>query len=320
MIIRCPHCDYTREMPDERIPEGVVTAHCPGCGKSFPFSRTDNAGNKAQSEQPAAPDAVQDSLEPVQPQHPEQPEQTVEPEQPGQKQQEDSFEERAWQDLPEYGRQHAEQPENSAEINPWAVCTTFGELPQALYQTCLRVMLSARTFFSSLRPGPITRAFVFFIAIGVFQVVVEQIWTLLFFNYLMPADQLADPQLKHLADMMVQNGQGSNVLMGLFLRLGIITLQLFFFSSLLFISWRLIVRRTIPYSLIVQVLCYASAPLILCILPGIGMVAGLFWSCAVTFIGLRWALRLTWTQTILGMAPLLALILVSYMQILGSFF
>ncbi len=314
MIIRCPHCDYTREMPDERIPEGVVTAHCPGCGKSFPFSRTDNAGNDAQSEQPATSDAVQNGLAPVHPEHPEQ------PDQPGQKQQEDSFEGRAWQDRPGYGRQQAEQPGNSPEINPWAACTSFGELPQALYLTCLRVMLSARTFFSSLRPGPFTRAFVFFIAIGLFQVVVEQIWTLLFFNYLMPADQLADPQLKQLADMMVQNGQGSNMLTGLFLRLGIITLQLFFFSSLLFISWRLIVRRRIPYSLIVQVLCYASAPLILCILPGIGMVAGLFWSCAVTFIGLRWALRLTWTQTILGMAPLLALILVSYTQILGSLF
>ncbi len=314
MIIRCPHCDYTREMPDERIPEGVVTAHCPGCGKSFPFSRTDNSGNEAQTEQTAAPDTVQDSMDAV------QPEQPVEPEQPGQTQQEDSFEERAWQDLPGYGRQHAEQPENSPEINPWAVCTSFGEMPQALYLTCLRVMLSARIFFSSLRPGPFTRAFVFFLAIGCFQVVVEQLWTLLFFNYLMPADQLADPQLKQLADMMVQNGQGSNVLTGLVLRLGIITLQLFLFSSLLFISWRLIVRKSIPYSLIVQVLCYASAPLILCILPGIGMVAGLFWSCAVTFIGLRWALRLTWSQTVLGMAPLLALILVSYMQILGSLF
>ena len=313
MIIRCPHCDYTREMPDERIPEGVVTAHCPGCGKSFPFSRTDNAGNDAQSEQPAAPDAVQDSMDAVQPEHP------AEPEQPGQNKREDSFEGRAWQDRPRYGRQQAENPENSAEINPWAACTTFGELPQALYLTCLRVMLSARIFFSSLRPGPFTRAFVFFIAIGLFQVLVEQLWTVLFFDYLMPADQLADPQLKHLADMMVQNGQGINVLTGMFLRIGIITIQLFFFSSLLYISWRLIVRR-IPYSLIVQVLCYASAPLILCILPGIGMVAGLFWSCAVTFIGLRWALRLTWTQTILGMAPLLALILVSYMQILGSLF
>ena len=314
MIIRCPHCDYTREMPDERIPEGVVTAHCPGCGKSFPFSRTDNAGNDAQPEQPAAPDAVQDSMDAVQPEHP------AEPEQPGQNKREDSFEGRAWQDRPGYGRQQAEQPENSPEINPWAACTSFGEMPQALYLTCLRVMLSARIFFSSLRPGPFTRAFVFFIAIGLFQVLVEQLWTVLFFDYLMPADQLADPQLKHLADMMVQNGQGINVLTGMFLRIGIITIQLFFFSSLLYISWRLIVRRRIPYSLIVQVLCYASAPLILCILPGIGMVAGLFWSCAVTFIGLRWALRLTWTQTILGMAPLLALILVSYMQILGSLF
>ena len=313
MIIRCPHCDYTREMPDERIPEGVVTAHCPGCGKSFPFSRTDNAGNDAQPEQPAAPDAVQDSMDAVQPEHP------AEPEQPGQNKREDSFEGRAWQDRPRYGRQQEEQPENSPEINPWAACTSFGEMPQALYLTCLRVMLSARIFFSSLRPGPFTRAFVFFIAIGLFQVLVEQLWTVLFFDYLMPADQLADPQLKHLADMMVQNGQGINVLTGMFLRIGIITIQLFFFSSLLYISWRLIVRR-IPYSLIVQVLCYASAPLILCILPGIGMVAGLFWSCAVTFIGLRWALRLTWTQTILGMAPLLALILVSYMQILGSLF
>ncbi|MDO4839146.1 MAG: zinc-ribbon domain-containing protein, partial [Desulfovibrionaceae bacterium] len=303
MIIHCPHCDYTREMPDERIPDGVVTAHCPGCGKSFPFSRTENIGNTAQEEQPV-PETVQDNVVPGSP----------EPDLG-----KDISEESTGQD-DGCERPDAKQQPDMAEINPWAACTSFTEMPQALYQTCLRVMLSARVFFSSLRPGPFTRAFIFFLAIGCFQVLVEQLWTLLFFNYLMPADQLADPQLKQLADTMIQSGQGSNAITGLFLRLGIITLQLFFFSSLLYISWRLIVRKDIPYSLIVQVLCYASAPLILCVLPGIGMVAGLFWSCAVTFIGLRWALRLTWTQTFLGMAPLLALILFSYTQILSALF
>lgn len=286
----------------------------------LPFSRTDNAGNKAEAEQTATPDAVQDRQESGKTVKSAEFTESVQPEQPEQETWGNNFEEHAGQDRPDYGSQQAKQPENSDVINPWAVCTSFSEMPQALYLTCLRVMLSARVFFSSLRPGPFIRAFIFFLAIGVFQVVVEQLWTVLFFDYLMPAEQLSDPQLKQLADMMVQNGQGSNVLTGLVLRLGIITVQLFFFSSLLFISWRLIVRKSIPYSLIVQVLCYASAPLILCILPGIGMVAGLFWSCAVTFIGLRWALRLTWTQTILGMAPLLALILVSYMQIVSALF
>ena len=53
MKIQCPNCAYTREMADERIPSGVVTARCPQCGQTFRFSR-----ESADSEQETRPSAV----------------------------------------------------------------------------------------------------------------------------------------------------------------------------------------------------------------------------------------------------------------------
>lgn len=33
--ISCPHCGFTREVPQDRVPAGVVNVRCPKCGESF---------------------------------------------------------------------------------------------------------------------------------------------------------------------------------------------------------------------------------------------------------------------------------------------
>ena len=306
MKIQCPYCSCTRETPEKRVPEGLMTARCPECGKSFRFTKE------------KGPEGYfcridEESIEKLKPAEAE-----AEAPMPHQAlQQGMAQEDCAAQGARQAGNGQDQQGKPGAEnLNPWASCTSLQDVPQALYQTCLGVMFRASAFFSSLRPGSIVRALIFFLIMGCLQVVVEQIWSKLFFDYLMPVGQMTDPQLKQMAEM-VQNNQG-NLLNNLLLRCGIITAQLCFFSAMLYLTWRLMAGRRISFTVIFQVLCYAAAPLILCVIPGVGIVVGLFWSSIVSFIGLRWALRLSWGQTALGMLPLLLLITFSYAKLMSA--
>jgi uncharacterized RDD family membrane protein YckC len=38
MTLTCPHCDFAREVPAERLPDRPARVTCPRCGKSFSFT------------------------------------------------------------------------------------------------------------------------------------------------------------------------------------------------------------------------------------------------------------------------------------------
>jgi predicted Zn finger-like uncharacterized protein len=37
MNIRCPHCDFAKDIPESEIPKDTTRVNCPKCGQSFPF-------------------------------------------------------------------------------------------------------------------------------------------------------------------------------------------------------------------------------------------------------------------------------------------
>lgn len=39
MLLTCPHCGFSRDVPDEQVPERPVRALCPGCQQTFAFDR-----------------------------------------------------------------------------------------------------------------------------------------------------------------------------------------------------------------------------------------------------------------------------------------
>ncbi|MBR5051555.1 MAG: hypothetical protein IKX75_09555, partial [Desulfovibrio sp.] len=62
MLIRCPQCGYERDMPADRVPDGVVVASCPQCACRFQFSKQAGSafldgqpGQPSQKEQAGAP-------------------------------------------------------------------------------------------------------------------------------------------------------------------------------------------------------------------------------------------------------------------------
>ncbi len=317
MKIQCPNCACTREMDESRIPDGVLTARCPSCGQTFRFSKQETMARAAEA--PRSRGAARLGREdagtgpvPGQEVPREEPRarQTPEPERgPA------AAEDRMHDASPGGQREARAGDEGEWSFNPWECARSPQEFAPALHQTCLRVMFAARRFFSDLRPGPVLRALGFFLVICCLQTVIEHVWTVLFFEYLMPPAETTDPELRQLAEMM-QSGS-SSLLMALILRCALLTLQIYFFSSVLFLCWRLICGPRIDFSLVVQVLCYAEAPLVLCVIPGVGTVVGFIWSCAATIVGCRTALRLSWTQTLAGITPLIMLFVVFSMRLMS---
>ncbi len=283
MIIQCPNCSYSRDMPDERVPEGELTARCPSCGASFRFSRA-RAGQarEAREEGPAR----------------------------GAGQAREARDAREFRPAGE-----APAPEGGGEwsFNPWDCAQSLQDYVPALYQTCLRVMFAPQRFYSQLRPGSILRSLVFFALLCAIQTLVEHAWGLFFAKYVMTDS--ADPQLRELANVFVSRG---NLLMWLLVRCGVAVLQVYVFAGLLFLCWRFAARDRVDFSLVLQVLFYAEAPIILCVVPGVGSLAGMIWSFVCVLVGCRAAMRLSWTQVFAGVVPLLLVVAFSFAHLFSA--
>ena len=95
-----------------------------------------------------------------------------------------------------------------------------------------------------------------------------------------------------------------------------VTLQLYVQSALLYLMYRLILRDKPEFDLIFQVSAYGSAPMLLCVIPVLGALTGLVWSLACTLVGYKTVLRLDWSQTLLGYAPVFLLEMFLLLQVM----
>ena len=102
----------------------------------------------------------------------------------------------------------------------------------------------------------------------------------------------------------------------------VLVMQLYIVSGLMFLSFRLSTCRSATYARVFQIVAYSSAPMLLCVVPVLGNLAGLIWCLASIVIGCRAAFRLSWAQTIVGCLPtglLLAMLLQQTLSMLSSF-
>ena len=361
MKIQCPNCSYTREMPDDRIPDGVLTARCPQCGQTFRFSKQDAArsfekpqsavrlpadgrrpeeghafdpelpqgaivrepaqdpfarSEELRTNRPSAAPEESGAAEPRQPDPGQTVRESTEQHESGNAQQASTRQVLHEGQDTEKDRQSGRSSEDGEEgrFNPWECASTLQEYVQAFYQTCLRVMFAPQRFFAGIEPRPVLLALIFFLTVCVLQTVIEHVWGLVFFSYIMPLSTTTDPQLKELGELLSSKG---NFLAWLLLRCAMLCLQLYIFAGILYLCWRLLAPDQVEFSVILQVLCYAQAPMILSLIPGVGTLVGMIWGVVCSMVGFRAALRLSWPQTLLGVTPLLLLILFSYMHVLS---
>lgn len=357
MKIVCPQCNFSRDIPQDRLPAKAVIATCPRCKHRFRMSASgvDNADASVSPAAPNSPDSAgfsadyrrmdtqgDDPLPPgaIIPRSDDAdtkvfetnapkgssesaPSQTGAPQartvRPDSASPEPSFEEQqriareaytrqtfASSEPDGQGRPDGADPYDSSDPadtfaldNPWEN-PRYG-YPAAFYQTAMRVMFTAPRFFAGLEPTPTQwRALAFYLVVGVLQIVIERLWGEVLSSALAPVAG-TDPQMQGLLQMLAPE---TSIAMTVLLRSAMITLELFFAAALYHLVFRLFVPAHANFSLVFQVLAYSSAPALLCIVPVAGSIVGFIWGLACSFIGCRYALRLSLAQTVMSLVPL----------------
>jgi len=217
------------------------------------------------------------------------------------------------EDEQESRRQAAEAYRRTAELplhpgaqvlsNPWE--DPQDGYPAAFYQTVVCVLFAAPRFFAGLAPQKqLMRALVFYLIVALIQIVAEQFWLAVFAKVLAPRAE-SDPQFARLLTFSREVSLPLYVLV----RTAFSSFELLVAAALYHMMFRIVAPAMADFSLVFQVLAYASAPLLLWIIPGLGSLVGFIWSIACSLVGCRYALRISWRQTLLAIGPLYLLLL-----------
>jgi len=187
---------------------------------------------------------------------------------------------------------------------PWEHPERYGILG-SLFQTISRVMFRAPDFFSTIHSQSSTlRPATFYALLGLFQTLCLQIWLSTFDNI----DILTNSP--GMAEQVSQFSTPMTIIMSPFFSV----FQLLLFSAFLYLAIRITNPEQADYNLLLRVIAYAYAPSILSIIPYVGPLVGLIWFVVNIFIGVKYALRLTWQRTILALSPIFLL----WLFIIGS--
>ena len=329
MKITCPACSFTREVAEGNLPSTAAIATCPRCKERFRFREPVIAdGDARQAPSFSASESVDHPL----PDDDAPPPGAVIPPRKGALLDEDLFshprDTRASrspsappdeEDGQESRRQAAEAYRRTAELplhpdaqalsNPW-------EDPQdgyfaAFYQTAVRVLFAAPRFFAGLIPQQqLLRALVFYLIVGLIQIFAEQFWLAVFAKVLAPRAE-SDPQFAHLLTLLSRE---MSLPLFVLARTAFISFELLIAAMLYHMMFRIVAPAMANFSVVFQVIAYASAPALLGIIPVLGSLAGFIWSIACSIVGCRYALRISWRQALSAICPLYLLLLLLFLQ------
>ena len=179
---------------------------------------------------------------------------------------------------------------------PWEHPERYG-LIGSFIQTISRVMFRAPEFFSTIHSqSSALRPAIFYALLGLFQTICAQIWLGSF-----DMDTLVDHPM--LQEQISSFSTPMTVMMSPFQSVFFLLL----FSAFLYLAIRITNPEHADFNLILRIIAYANAPTILVIVPVLGFFIGPVWFVINIFIGVKYALRLTWQRTILALSPIFLL-------------
>jgi hypothetical protein len=302
MEITCPQCQFTRTVPDEKIPERVEIATCPKCKLKFRFRKLEDSAAAAATTNdgvPAAPDAFAADLEASPPSQTSASRPQTGPGQDG---------EEFWDKLAAMGQPHQEEMRQEAgpsykaippefEI-PWERLDKYGFFT-GLWETIRLVMVQPTTFFQSMpMGGGQIKPLIFYLLIAQFQIVMQMLWDLVG----MGVGATGEAEIAGLDSMM------------LFLAYPfLLTIMAYVMASLTHVCLTLLKGASRGFEGTFRALTYGSAPMIMALVPMVGPLIGAFWSIFVTFLGYKNIHRTTsgkvFLAMLLSMIPFVLLLL-----------
>lgn len=334
MIIRCPHCDFSRTVDENKIPASARTATCPKCHHKFRFRNSGDATgddaaeagrpyNQAFSEEqaPAAgPDHAQDSLPGAHGESFGEPaNQAVSAPESG----EDIWDRVAslgesWLDDDDPGSavedsatggQHRGNAPEALGGAPWEHIRELGLL-KAFARTVLQSALRPRRFFSGLgSPRLLGLALVFYIVVTALQTYLFQAWMQLFpasaLGLDIPPDYALYDSTQPLHIMLA-----APVVWAIFL---------FMVSAVSAVAMRLLGGSRVSPAAVMRVMAYSASPMLLGVLPLIGVILGQVWAMVLFLLGCKHAFRLNLFVAMTVILPVYLCLAVLKIILSGSF-
>lgn len=223
-----------------------------------------------------------------------------------------SFADRVSERIPGAARGNGGQPEGDVKDIPWERPDKYGYL-YGFYQTVLRALFDMPRFFALLPLSEASwlRPVVFYIILGVIQSLFGQIW---FATGLQAfGSSVVDPQAQAFFGALAQE---VNLPLTLVLAPGTLVIQLAVYTGLFYLMLRLVHPEGVTFIRVLRIVSYSAAPAIFCLVPLVGHLASPVWFAVCCFAGCKYALRLTWIQTTLAIAPLYLVVFAVVLQAL----
>ena len=283
MHLKCPQCEFSREIPEEKIPARAQMATCPKCGHKFQFRELNSPeenispssfSEQEQTQQESAPENGQENdiwskLESLSPQEAD----------------EESFE--------ESGPQFSKRTKSQEEV-PWEELDKNGFFP-GLANTIRRVLFKPSDFFRSMPlGGGLIKPLVFYLIISEVQALAQFFWQM--------AGLLSAPEMSGRFGGMVGVGMtGIGSLLILIFYPILLAVMLFLISGINHFCLNALKAASRGFEGTFRVLSYSSAPMILSVFPIIGPLAGAIWTFICTILGFKNMHRTTVPKVILAM-------------------
>lgn len=323
MIIRCPHCAFSRTVDEDKIPAAAQTATCPKCHHKFRFRGGDQAGSAQDNATAQASGAVSDPNAAAFDKHAGASgnmDHTGLASEGG----EDIWDRVAslgesWAD---YGDSDPADQETApgeaapgggthgpANGAPWEHIREFGLL-KAFVQTVLQSILHPRRFFSGLgAPRLLGLALVFYIVVTALQTYLFQAWMQLF-----PASALGLDIPPDYA--LYDSTQPLHIILAAPV---VWAIFLFLVSTVSAMAMRLLGGRRVSPAAVMRVMAYSASPMLLGVLPFIGTILGQVWAMALFLLGCKHAFRLNLFAAIAVILPVYLCLTVLKIILSGSF-
>lgn len=318
MRILCPMCGFGREMDESKVPERAQMATCPKCSHKFRFRVVDDL-EPAPGQSPSSQPLNAPSPQPSSPM-PSGQDLSAGQSDPMAGQRAAAAE--AWKRLQtpppaaapsaasaqataqaEAATPAAEGPRSTGSPVPFEDLPLHGFFP-GLWNTIRQVLTKPSDFFSTMPvTGGMGRPLVFFLLVSEFMVLCQFVWGI--FGIGVMAQYLQSPEL-----MDMGMGLGGFALV-LLLVVGplVFILNIMLMTALTHVLLKLLRSGGSGPEATFRVLCYASAPLLLCFIPVLGPHAGELWSLGLAVIGLHRAHRTSVSASLFAvMVPLLMLL------------
>ncbi len=313
MEIICPHCDFSRIVPDDKIPATAEMATCPKCGQKFRFRTLEESAPQVRDAAPRTAPAPERSVAPPAPPLPYEnepadqrtPSSESRPASPapegdvfsgldalGERDEQRDPQRRSW------ARSYEDDAYdgNREEEVPWERLDVYGFFP-GLFQTIKRAMLHPQQFFASM---PLGRGFM---RPMVFYVLLSMVYAIMQYAF----ESLGLSMLGRMTDQGEMMGAGEFVGMGaasaliLLLYPIVFTVGLFLMAAIYHLFLSLFQAASSGFEGTFRAVAYGSAPSILTVVPILGWMVASVWTLVVTIIGLKTIHRTTYARVLIAL-------------------